>query len=67
MHFFRCKISSPKLLSRVDFFLYLSNVRMICMFQSSKGFGRRLCTCCLQKVKIYVHTFLYVMKRDVIP
>lgn len=58
--FFRCKVSSPKLLSCVDFFLYLSNVCMICMFQSSKGFERRLRTCCLQKVEINVHTFLYV-------
>lgn len=41
-------------------FLYFSTVRMICMFQSSKGFKRRIRTCCLQKVEINVHTFLYV-------
>lgn len=58
--FFRCKVSSPQLLSRLDFFLYFSTVRMICMFQSSKGFQRRTRTCCLQKVEINVHTFLYV-------
>lgn len=58
--FFRCKVSSPQLLSCLDFFLYLSTVRLICMFQSSKGFQRRTRTCCLQKVEINVHTFLYV-------
>lgn len=58
--FFRCKVSSPQLLSCLDLFLYLSTVRMICMFQSSKGFKRRTRTCCLQKVEINVHTFLYV-------
>lgn len=42
-----------------DFFLYFSTVRMICMFQSSKGF-KRMRTCCLQRVEINVHTFLYV-------
>lgn len=58
--FFRCKVSSPPLLSRLGFFLYLNTVRMICMFQSSKGFKRRALTCCLQKMEINVHTFLYV-------
>ena len=59
-NFFRCKVSSPQLLSCLDFFLYLSTVRMICMFQSSKGFKRRALTYCLQEVEINVHTFLYV-------
>lgn len=58
-YFFRCE-SSPQLLSCLDFFLYFSTVRMICMFQSSKGFRRRTRTCCLQKEEINVHTFLYV-------
>lgn len=58
--FFRCKVSSPQLCSCLDFFLYLSTVRMICMYQSSKGFKRRALTYCLQEVEINVHTFLYV-------
>lgn len=57
--FFRCKFHLLSY-SRLNFFLYFSTVRMICMFQSSRGFKRRALSCCLQEVDISVHTFLYV-------
>lgn len=65
--FFRCKVSSPQLLSCLDFFLYLNTVRKICMFQSSKGFKRRTHLLFTESGHKCTYVFVCLKKKKAIP
>lgn len=61
--FFRCKVSFPRRLPRLDFFLYFSTVHIICMFQS-KGFkGDGLLTVYRKWRKMFIRFCMFKDKK----